>query len=37
MARVRLVEYAGAPPQVGSVCDDVMKARGVEVDAQFRG
>ena len=30
MALVRLVEYAGAPPEVKSVYDDIMKSRGVD-------
>ena len=30
MALVRLVEYSGAPPEVRSVYDDIMKTRGVD-------
>jgi AhpD family alkylhydroperoxidase len=30
MALVRLVEYAGAPPEVRAVYDDIMKTRGVD-------
>jgi len=30
MALVRLVEYPGAPPEVRSVYDDIMKTRGVD-------